>query len=316
VLTELPQEVPRVARALEVLVAAAVVGDFVGDSMLLKAGKSGDFMKTVQTRVIIATWIAVLGLSGFFSSAPTMAEDDANLAQKLANPVASLVSVPLQYNFDDKYGVTDQGSKHLINIQPVIPFSVSDSFNIISRTILPVVAHSEPSFGSDSGGLGDTLQSLFLSPKQPTASGLIWGVGPALLLPTATDELLGAQKWGLGPTFVALRQTGAWTYGGLANHIWSFAGDESRSDVNATFMQPFMSYITSTKTTITLNSESTYNWSDQNWSVPVNLIVSQLFKIGSQPMQIGVGPRYWIESPDGGPEGWGARAVFTLLFPK
>jgi hypothetical protein len=244
------------------------------------------------------------------------ADDEAQLAQQLANPVASLISVPLQYNFDDKYGVTDQGSKHLINVQPVIPFSISDSFNVISRTIVPVVAHSEPSVGSDAGGLGDTLQSFFFSPKEPTSGGLIWGAGPALLLPTATDDNLGAEKWGLGPTFVALHQRGAWTFGGLANHIWSFVGDNSRSDVNATFMQPFMSYITATKTTITLNSESTYNWHDKNWAVPVNLIVSQLFKVGSQPMQLGVGPRYWVESPSGGPEGWGARVVFTLLFPK
>jgi hypothetical protein len=255
-------------------------------------------------------------LFSLFISAPCYADEDADLAQQLANPVASLISVPLQYNFDDKYGVTDQGSKHLVNIQPVIPFSVSESFNVISRTILPVVAHSEPSVESDSSGLGDTLQSFFFSPKQPTSNGLIWGAGPVLLLPTATDNTLGAEKWGLGPTFVGLRQKGAWTFGGLTNHIWSYAGDDSRRDVNSTFIQPFISYITSTKTTITINSESSYNWHERNWSTPVNLIVSQLFKIGSQPMQFGIGPRYWIESPDGGPEGWGARAAFTLLFPK
>jgi len=244
------------------------------------------------------------------------ADDDGKLAQQLANPVASLISVPLQYNYDDKYGITDEGSKHLINVQPVIPFEVSDSYNVISRTILPVVAHSEPSYGSDSGGLGDTLQSFFFSPKAPTAGGWIWGAGPALLLPTATDEKLGAEKWGIGPTAVVLRQRGAWTFGGLANHVWSFAGDDTRGEVNSTFGQPFISYITSTRTTITLNSESSYNWADRNWAVPVNVIVSQLFKIGTQPMQIGVGPRYWVDSPPGGPEGWGARLVFTLLFPK
>jgi hypothetical protein len=245
------------------------------------------------------------------------ADDDAKLAQQLANPVASLISVPMQYNYDDKYGVTDEGSKHLINVQPVIPFSISDSYNVISRTILPVVAHSESVFGGgETGGLGDTLQSFFFSPKEPTAGGLIWGAGPAFLLPTATDKLLGAEKWGLGPTAVGLRQHGAWTYGGLINHLWSIAGDNSRGDVNASFMQPFVSYITTTKTTFTLNSESTYDWRDSNWSVPVNLMVSQLFKIGDQPMQLGVGPRYWVEAPEGGPEGWGARAVFTLLFPR
>jgi hypothetical protein len=271
----------------------------------------------MKLRNLTKLLILLSGVSAIASSGSLRAEDaDAKLAQQLANPVASLISVPLQYNYDDKYGVTDEGSKHLINVQPVIPFSVGDSFNVISRTILPVVAHSEPTFGSDSGGLGDTLQSFFLSPKEPTAGGLIWGAGPALLLPTATDQRLGAEKWGIGPTAVGLRQHGAWIYGGLVNHLWSFAGEDSRRDINASYMQPFVSYITETKTTITFNSESTYDWQDRNWSVPVNLIVSQLFKVGSQPMQIGVGPRYWIESPEGGPEGWGARAVLTFLFPK
>jgi len=177
--------------------------------------------------------VLLSGVSAIAFSGSLRADDaDAKLAQQLANPVASLISVPLQYNYDDKYGVTDEGSKHLINVQPVIPFSVGDSFNVISRTILPVVAHSEPTFGSDSGGLGDTLQSFFLSPKKPTAGGLIWGAGPALLLPTATDQMLGAQKWGIGPTAVGLRQHGAWTYGGLANHLWSFAGEDSSPDIS------------------------------------------------------------------------------------
>lgn len=255
-------------------------------------------------------------LIGIFPFNSCWADDDSKLAQQLANPVASLVSVPFQYNYDDKYGITDEGSKHLINLQPVIPFAISDSLNLISRTILPLIVHSEPSFASDSSGLGDTLQSFFFSPKEPTSSGLIWGAGPALLLPTATDDTLGANQWGLGPTAVVLRQQAAWTFGALTNHLWSFAGDDSRADVNATYIQPFMSYITETKTTITINSESTYNWAENNWSVPLNLIVSQLLKIGSQPMQIGIGPRYWVESPSGGPEGWGARVALTLLFPK
>ncbi len=242
------------------------------------------------------------------------ADGDAKLAQQLAKLLASLISVPLQYNYDDKFGVGDDGSKHLINVQPVIPFSNSDTYNVISRTILPVVAHSEGSRGADFGGLGDTLQSFFFSPKEPTTRGWILGSVPALLLPTATESDLGSEKWGLGPTGVALHQRGAWTFGGLANHIWSIAGDDARSDVNGTFMQPFMSYITATKTTITLKSESTYNWDDRYWSVPINLIVNQLFRIGTQPMQIGIGPRYWVESPSGGPEGWGGRAVVTLLF--
>jgi hypothetical protein len=101
----------------------------------------------------------------------------------------------------------------------------------------------------------------------------------------------------------------------LTNHLWSYAGDNARAEVNATFIQPFVSYITSTKTTFTINSETTYDWTGQQWSVPVNLVISQLFKVGSQPMQAFVGGRYYLEGPDGGPE-WGLRAGLVLLFPK
>ena len=135
------------------------------------------------------------------------------------------------------------------------------------------------------------------------------------LWPTATDDLLGAGKWGVGPTAVVLRQEGPWTYGALVNHIGSVAGDDDRSDVSATFLQPFLSYITPTRTTLTLNSESTYDWERGQWTVPINLLVSQLLKVGRMPVQLSLGGRYYAESPEGGPE-WGLRAAVTLLFPK
>ncbi|MFM1891574.1 MAG: hypothetical protein RLZ44_651 [Pseudomonadota bacterium] len=164
--------------------------------------------------------------------------------------------------------------------------------------------------------MGDVVQSLFVSPKTPTAGGWIWGAGPVLLLPTGTDELLTADKWGAGPTAVALKQQGPWTYGALANHIWSFAGDDDRDDVNATFLQPFLAYTTPQAWTFSLNTESTYDWESEQWSVPLNGVVTKVTKIGNQLVSIGAGVRYWAQSPDSGPEGWGARLVFTLLFPK
>ena len=128
--------------------------------------------------------------------------------------------------------------------------------------------------------------------------------------------MLGGEKWGAGPTVVALTQARGWTYGILANHIESFAGDEDRAYVSATFLQPFVSYITKTKTTFGVNTESSYDWRSDAWTVPINLTVSQLLKIGRLPIQIGLGARYWAESSAFGPEGFGARATLTFLFPK
>lgn len=243
-------------------------------------------------------------------------DEAADLAKKLANPIASLISMPFQYNFDHNMGPADKGSKSLLNIQPVIPFSIGKDWNVISRTILPLVETRDMPYGSESG-LGDVLQSFFFSPKAPTANGVIWGAGPVLLLPTATDNVLGGEKWGAGPTAVALKQTGPWTFGFLANHIWSFAGESGRQDVNATFVQPFASYIfKKTYTTLGLNSEATYDWDADTWTTPVNLTVAQMLKLGGQPVQVVAGPRYWVDSPEGGPEGLGLRVGLTLLFPK
>jgi hypothetical protein len=238
------------------------------------------------------------------------------LALQLSNPVASLISVPFQKNVDFGLGADGSGWQSRTNIQPVIPISIAKDWNMISRTILPVIVQEGVTAPrTDQLGLGDVVQSLFFSPKAPGPGGIIWGAGPVFLLPTGTNAALGAQKWGAGPTAVALRQSGPWTVGMLANHIWSFAGAEARQDVSATFMQPFITYTTPKATTIAFNTETTYDWKNDRWLVPLNLTVNQVIPLGGQLVQVGVGGRYYVESPAGGPD-WGMRFSFTFLFPK
>jgi hypothetical protein len=241
--------------------------------------------------------------------------DQAELAKKLQNPIADLISVPLQNNWDFGIGPAD-AMKYTVNIQPVIPVSLSTEWNLIIRTIMPVIYAESPVPGGDStAGFGDITQSFFFSPKAPTRGGWIWGVGPVFLYPTASDRALGLGEFGLGPTAVALKQEHGWTYGMLINHIWSVAGNGNRDDVSATFMQPFLTYTTKTFTTFGVNTETTYDWEHHQGTVPINWFAQQLLKIGKLPVAFQVGVRYYAEKPEGGPD-WGLRFATTLLFPK
>jgi hypothetical protein len=251
-----------------------------------------------------------------FGQVAAPADSQSEIAKKLNNPIASLISVPMQLNYDENIGSGDAGERWVLNIQPVIPINLNENWNLISRTILPVIDQNDIPAGTDESGVGDVFQSLFFSPKAPTAGGWIWGVGPALLLPTASEDILGAEKWAAGPTAVALKQASGWTYGALTNHVWSFAGDNDRADISTTFLQPFLAYTTATFTTLGANTESSYDWKREDWTVPLNLTATQVFKIGQQPMSLQLGARYWADTPDAGPEGWGWRMTYTLVFPR
>ncbi len=263
-----------------------------------------------------AAWIIAALFCGSAGLA-TADESEADLAMQLANPVAALISVPFQLNYNQNIGPADDGEQWVLNVQPVIPFSLNKDWNLISRTILPIARQSDlfPGAGRQTG-IGDTVQSVFLSPKAPTAGGWFWGAGPVFLVPTGTDDLLTTDKWGLGPTAVALRQKGPWTTGMLANHIWSVAGDSDRSDVSSSLLQPFVSYTTPMAWTWTLQSESTYDWEGDGWQIPVRGSVSKLTRVGTQLVSWGAGVNYWVQTTDNGPEGWGLRFTMTLLFPR
>jgi hypothetical protein len=237
-----------------------------------------------------------------------------DLAQKLQNPVASLISVPIQTNADFGIGPND-GLRITTNVQPVVPIAVNDKWNVISRTIVPIVYQEDIAApGSSQFGLGDTVQSFFFSPKQVGKSGIIWGAGPAFLIPTGTDALLSAKKFGVGPTGVVLKQSGPLSLGLLVNQIWSIAGDDARGDVSVGLAQPFVSYVDKNLVTYSASLDVSQDWINDTTTIPINLGISKLIK-GKQPLSIGGGVRYYVEKPAGGPD-WGVRLTLTLLFPQ
>jgi hypothetical protein len=263
---------------------------------------------------VLSRALLVCGAVALPASTPA-AESADEIAKKLSNPVASLISVPLQYNVDFEIGSAD-GTKHYLNVQPVIPKSLNEDWNLITRIIAPVI-HQEDVLGNSGtqSGLGDITPTLFFSPREPTAGGWITGYGPVFLLPTATDELLGGDKWGIGPSLLALRQTAAgWTYGALVNHIWSVAGDDDRNDISSTFLQPFLAKQFPGARTVTVNFESTYDWKGERWNVPINLGYSKVTRWGRQMLSWQGGVRYFFETPGDGPD-WGLRFTLTLLYP-
>lgn len=268
-------------------------------------------------RSSLCLFAALVAISGIARAEPDAESTSAQeLAKSLSNPVASLISVPIQQNFDFGYAPDNDGWRATTNLQPVVPVSLNDDWNLISRTIVPVIYQDGViASGSDQFGLGDVVQSAFFSPKEVGPAGIIWGVGPALLVPSATDDVLGGDRWAAGPTAVVLKQAGPLTYGALANHVWSFAGSDGGDDVSATFMQPFLAYTDSRATTFVLNSETTYDWKSNNWLVPINVQINQLTKVGEQPIQVGGGLRYYADSPRYGPN-WGIRLNLVFLFPK
>jgi hypothetical protein len=264
---------------------------------------------------MVLAFLTVCGVHNQATAQTAAQPTPQELAKQLANPVASLVSVPFQNNWDFNVGPAED-TRYLLNFQPVMPFSLNEKWNLIGRVIVPIMSQPPLATGADAEfGLGDFVVSGFFSPKK--TEPFIWGVGPVFLLPISANPSLGTEKWGVGPTFVVLKQSGKVTFGGLANHIWSFEGDETRADVNQTFLQPFFSYTPPSGITLSLSSEMTANWeapSGDEWTVPLTFQVSKVTKLGKRPVNLGIGAGPYLEAPGDQPS-WRLRLLMVLIYP-
>lgn len=241
--------------------------------------------------------------------------NNAELADKLANPVANLVSVPFQNNVD--YGIGPyNGARYTLNFQPVIPTQLTPTLNLIARVVLPIIdQHDITGPGDHQFGLSDATVSGFFSPANPK-NGLTWGAGPAFLVPVGTNEWLTTKKWGIGPTAIVLKQASGFTYGCLINQLWSFAGNKDRPGVNQLFLQPFFAKNFPSGAGLSSNAEITANWKANTTGAFLNLAVSAVTKLGDQTVSLAVGPRIPVAAPSGGKTDFGFRGSITLVFPK
>ena len=239
--------------------------------------------------------------------------DDLTLAKKLRNPVTSLVNIPLIENLDFGGGPKKNGTRSTLNIEPIIPISLDEHWKLVSRLTIPLIDQRNMIPGTSQDGLGDAVERLLLSPAKTNKFGANWGLGPALLLPTATHEDLGADRWGTGPAVALNWRRDSWTTSVLAYQIFSVGGGGARA-IDTVTIQPTASYIFPTDTTLTLASDSFYDCRRAQYTCPLNLTVYQLVKCGDQPLSLGAGLRYYVARPAGAPQ-WGLRCSVTLLFP-
>jgi len=269
---------------------------------------SSRFVKLTAGVVAIAT--AAIATP---ARAELSAEELAKLAQ---NPVGNLISVPFQNNTNLNVG-PDNRTQNILNIQPVIPISVSDEWNIITRTIVPVISQPLPD-GERTNGIGDTAFTAFLSPAKP--GSFIWGAGPVVQLPTNSNSDLGNKNWGLGPSVVVLRleKGNPWVYGVLANNIWSLSDSQQGGSYNNGLLQPFANYNFAGGFYLTSAPIITANWKAENsqrWTVPVGGGVGKIFHLGKLPVNTQLSAYYNVVTPDDGPN-WQIRAQVQFMFPK
>jgi hypothetical protein len=271
----------------------------------MKVRNRGILMFTLLTNI---SWIA------YAQEKPT-SESPQEIANKLSNPVANMISVPFQNNVD--YGIGRyNGSKYTLNFQPVIPIKLNSKINLITRYIIPIIdQHDVAGDGTHQFGLSDATVSAFFSPIK-SKNGVIWGAGPAFLFPIGTNDFLSTRQWGMGPTALVLKQEAGFTYGFLANEIWSFAGDRTRPNVNQLFLQPFFAHNWKSGGGLSANMEITFNWQANTTIAFLNPLITGVTKLGKQAVSLAVGPRIPLGGPAESTPDFGIRGVMTFVFPK
>ena len=266
--------------------------------------------KSVMPKFAIGLLLMLCGAASFAQPSSNSATD---LAAKLTNPVADLISVPFQYNYDANIGIDKKGTTNSLVVQPVVPLKLNNNWNYIVRPILTLEAMRDVNGYSGSGAAPITVETFF-SPR--AASEFIWGVGPIATTPALSGRNFGTQQTGVGVTAVGLVMKAPWSVGLLTYNTWSAGGDATYGTANNFFYQPFVSYVTKDAWTYSINTQSTFNWDTRRAENPMNATVSKLVKIGDTPVSFQVGARYYLTSVPGGPSGWGARASITFLFPR
>ena len=253
-----------------------------------------------------------------FICTPARGEEmnETELAQKAQNPVADLISLPFQNNMNFNVGPEDE-IQNILNIQPVAPFSLTEKWNLITRTIVPIVWQPEfvPGRGRTTG-LGDISFTGFLSPAEP--GKLIWGAGPIMQFPSATDDALGTGKWGAGPSVVLLMMNTPWVNGVLINNVWSFAGSDTRGDVNQLLIQPFVNYNLPDGWYLVSAPIITANWeaeSGNRWTIPIGMGAGKVFRLGGLPLNCSAQGYYNLDKPVTGGD-WTLRLQVQILLPK
>jgi len=274
-------------------------------------------IKRNMLKIVVASCFCLASLTAVADEK----KDGGDLRAAAQNPISSLISLPFKFSFD--YGA-DNGDGTVLNVQPVYPVTKGD-WNYVNRLILPVASvdgaistpeNPNPGGAGSASGLGDTNYSLYISPVK--VDKVIWGVGPSLMMPTASDDQLGSGKWSAGVTAVALTPVKWGSVGILGRQLWSFAGDDNRSDVNQTLIEPFINYNMADGWFLLTDLIITANWeapSNQTWTVPIGGGVGRIYKIGDQAVNNRLEFYYNFERPNSAPD-WTMNFTFQFLFPK